>query len=562
MICQRKWVRRLLRLGGGAAATLLAVWGAMLLLMWHWVARPPPLPAEAAAPARQETRADRVYVGRSWFGRREGLAVLYLTGTPYEMGYANGVLTQPLIHRQEESVVGLFNRYVPQPWAQFLVKFAVVYKNRRLPEHVLPEHQLEVLGLSRGCPDAHPELGPYYCRLLNYHGAQDISYMLMHSPLLQAGCTAFGAWGAATRDGHLLTARNFDWEADPVFDEGRIVVICEPKDGLAFISLAWAGMAGCVSGMNRDGVSISVNGAPSRLPKEAATPTCLVAREVLQHARNLAEATEIIRRRKVFVSALFLVGSRQDGRFVVIEKTPERLAVREPAESSRIVCANHFLTPELEGDALNQEFRRGDTSVPRYERMKQLLEPEAGALGPSQCATVLRDRRLVDGQFRGNGHRSSLNPLIATHAVIMDLTSGIFWAASPPHQLGRFVAFDLNDPEKTFPEKLIPADPLLANGEYGRWLKAKALLSDGQAALKTRDFARAAACAREAETLNPGFYRNSWLLAESLSRLGRGQEALRACRRALDGQPALGAERQKLEALARALGANTELSQP
>ena len=29
------------------------------------------------------------------------------------------------------------------------------------------------------------------------------------------GCTAFGAWGAATANGHLLTGRNFDWEAHP-----------------------------------------------------------------------------------------------------------------------------------------------------------------------------------------------------------------------------------------------------------------------------------------------------------------------------------------------------------
>jgi hypothetical protein len=361
---QRKWLRRLLRLCAGTLAALLLLWGLMQLLMWHWVAKPPPLPAEAAAPPPAlELRADRVYFGRNWFGRREGLPVLYLTGTPYEMGYANGVLTQNLIHRQEDSIIQLLNRFVPQRWAQFLIKFVMVYKNRHLPRHILPEHQLEILGLSRGCPDVYPQMGPYYDRLLNYHGAQDISYMMMHSFLLRRGCTSFGAWGPETAAGHLLMARNFDWEADPVFDEDRIVILCEPKDGIAFLSLAWAGMAGCVSGMNREGVSVAVNGAPSRLPKEVATPTCLVAREILQRAHNLAEATDIIRRRQVFVSALFLVGSRKDGRFAVIEKTPERMAVREPAGQAYIVCANHYLTPDLERDPINQEFRRVDTSA-------------------------------------------------------------------------------------------------------------------------------------------------------------------------------------------------------
>jgi len=65
-----------------------------------------------------------------------------------------------------------------------------------------------------GCGDAHPEEGPYYNRLLNYHAAHDVSYMMIDNPLVsRAGCTAFGAWGPETSNGHLITGRNFDWEA-------------------------------------------------------------------------------------------------------------------------------------------------------------------------------------------------------------------------------------------------------------------------------------------------------------------------------------------------------------
>ena len=52
-------------------------------------------------------------------------------------------------------------------------------------------------------------------------------------------------------------------------------------------------------------------------------PAAMVAREILQHAHNLAEALGILGRAKVFVSSLWLVGSRADGRCVVAEKTPE-----------------------------------------------------------------------------------------------------------------------------------------------------------------------------------------------------------------------------------------------
>ena len=547
---KRKWLRRLLWLGGGSVVALLVLWGVMLALMFCWVAKEPVL-ADTQAIVTQvpETRDDRVYLGQNWFGKREGLPVLYLTGTPFEMGYANGVLTQKQIHRQEDSVVALLNHVAPYRWLQFTLEFFVTYKNRHMTEYITPDLQLEMLGIARGCPDGHPEMGPYYNRILNYHGAQDISYMLMNSPLIRRGCTAFGAWGAATAKNHLLCGRNFDWEADPVFDEDRLLIFCEPKNGIAFVSLAWAGMAGCVSGMNREGVSITVNGAPSDLPSDAAVPTCLVAREVLEHAHNLAEATDIIRQRKVFVSAMFLVGSRADGKFIVIEKTPRAMAVRTPGQTDdSLVCANHYLTPEFKDTAINETYQRADTSLSRFDRMTELLQT-TNALDAADCVALLRDRRLPGGQLAGDGHRGSLNPLIATHAVVMDLTAGIFWAATPPHQLGKFVAFDVNAPEKLLPEQAVPADPMLTDGEYAHYLAGKTNLSDGYLALKKGDLDAAKAFALEAETNNPGYYQNAWLLAEVLFRQGKHAEAAAACQRALDGKPALGGERRKVEEL-------------
>ena len=551
MIRKRKWLKRLLWFAGGGVVLWLLLWGTMLALMYRWVAKEPtqttPTTITTLTP---EKRGDRVYLGANWLGKREGLPVLYLTGTPFEMGYANGVLAQDQIHRQEESVLHLLNHVAPWHWLQFTLEFFVTYKNRHMPENITPELQQEMLGISRGSPDWHPEMGPYYNRILSYHAAQDISYMLMNSPLIRRGCTAFGAWGAATTGDHLLCGRNFDWEADPVFDEDRLLIICEPKDGIPFISLAWAGMAGCVSGMNREGVSITVNGAPSDLPRDAATPTCLVAREVLQHAHSLAEATEIIKRRQVFVSAMFLVGSRTDGKFIVLEKTPSATAVREPGtQDNTLVCANHYLTSAFKDTALNDTYKRADTSVSRFDRLTELLHAETNRLDAVACAELLRDRRLPGGQFAGDGHRGALNPLIATHSVVMDLTAGLFWAATPPHQLGKFVAFDIKTPETELPSLALPADPMLADGEYQHYLAGRTNLADCYLALKRGDLPAALEFAQQAETNNPHFYQNAWLTAEALIRQGKLADAAKYARQALDGQPALGGERHKLEEL-------------
>ncbi len=550
-----QWRRRLRRLWWaalGMVGLLLTAYLVMLGLMWHWVARPPELTQEPAITRlTNEVRGGRVFLGRNWLEQREGLPVLHLTGTPFEMGYANAALTQSMIRRQEDTMLGMLRAVAPYRWTQFLLKFFVTYKNRRLQEYIPAACQMEILGMTRGCPDPHPEMGPAFHRVLNYHAAQDISYLMMHSPLLHRGCTGFAAWSAQTRDGHLLVGRNFDWEPAPVFDEERIVIVCEPDEGIPFISLAWAGMAGCVTAMNREGLAVFVNGAPSRLPGDAATPTCIVARDVAQHARTISEATEIIRRHRVFVSAIFLVASRRDGRAVVIEKTPVQMAVREPSGEPWLVCANHYLTGALTNEAVNLKYVQADTSLCRYARMVELLERQAGSLDPPGAAAILRDRRLAGDRAAGNGHRGALNPLIATHSAVMDLTDGIFWASRPPHQLGRFVAFDLSAVERPLPERTIPADPWLTGGEYKRYLAAQAALETGWAALKKGQATRALECARQAEKDNPAFYRNAWLRAESLLALGRRREALAACEAALAGQPALGHERARIEKLRR-----------
>ena len=546
----RRWLRRSLWAALGFVGLVVAAYLVMLGLMWRWVAVPPVL-TEPPAITRltNEVRGSRVCLGRNWLDRRDGLPVLFLTGTPFEMGYANAALTAPMIRRQEETVLELLHRVAPYRWAQFILKFFVTYKNRHIQENIPAAYQMEIFGMTRGCADPHPEVGPAFHRVLNYHAAQDISYMMMNSPLLRGGCTGFAAWDAQTRDGHLIVGRNFDWEPAPVFDKERIVIICEPDEGIPFISLAWAGMAGVVSAMNREGLAIFVNGAPSRLPGDTATPTCIVARDVVQHARTIAEATEIIRRHRVFVSAMFLVASRRDGRAVVIEKTPVQMAVREPSGVPWIVCANHYMTAALTNEPVNMEYLQAYSSSPRQARMEELVLREAGLLDAPRAAALLRDRRLPGDHFAGNGHRAALNPLIATHSAVMDLTDGIFWAAQTPHQLGRAVALDLKAVDRHLPERTIAEDVLLPGGEFQRYLAAQASLEAGWTALKQGQAARALECAQQAETNNPGFYHNYWLRAESLLALGRRPEGIAACDAALAGQPALGGERAKIEKL-------------
>ena len=548
----KKWLKRIFF---GAVFLVLAGWLAAVLIVRHSIARPPPLPADISIMSlKPEARDGKIWLGKSWVGQREGLTVVYLKGSPFEIGYADGVLMRDKMHTLEDEFVKMIQGYVPQHWVMELLKNYVIYRNRHLSDFVPADYRMEIYATTLGCGDAHPEEGPFYNRLLNYHAAHDVSYMMIDNPLIsRAGCTAFGAWGNATTNGDLITGRNFDWEAAEVFSRDRVVEMCEPDNGIPFISLSWAVMAGVVSGMNRAGISVTVNGAPSSLPKEAATPVAIVAREVLQNARNLDEALKILRDAKVFVSTIWLVGSRADGKFVVVEKTPGATNVREP-EGDTIVCPNHFETSGFKDGKRNLDYMNEATSVSREKRMMELLQQNQGKINPALAVDILRDRKLPGGIFAGDGHRSSLNALIATHATVMDLSDGIFWAASPPNQLGKFVAFDVNDFFRELPDKTVPADAILATGEYEKAKQSQKCLADGQRALKNKDAQTALDFAEKAESLNPGFYQNAMLQGRALLALGKRDEAARAFESALSEQPAFLKEKQELESLLQQAG--------
>lgn len=545
----KKWLKRILL---GAVVLALVGWGAGAWLLHRWTAKPPPLPRDPAILSlKPEARDGKTWLGKSWAGRREGLTVVHLRGSPFEIGYAHGVLLEQQMHTLEKEFMQLIHEYVPRRWVVTVLKWYVIYRNRHLTDHVPLNYRMEIYGTTLGCRDIHPKEGSFYNRMLNYHAAHDVSYMMIDNPLVsRAGCTSFGAWGGATEGGHLITGRNFDWEAAEVFSRDRVVVMCEPDDGIPFISLSWAGMAGVVSGMNRAGVSVTINGAPSSLPRDPATPVAMVAREVLQRAHNLAETLDILRRAKVFVSTLWLVGSRADGRFVVVEKTPDSTQVREPQGDS-IVCANHFQTPGLRDDAHNRSHINEATSAARQARLMELMQRTNGTISVTRAAEFLRDRKLAGGAFAGNGHRATLNAFIATHSTVMDLTDGIFWAAAPPTQLGKFVAFDVQDFSRELPERTVAPDPALASGEFERARQAQKSLAEGQRALRGKDAQAALKLAEKAETLNPGFYQNAALRGRALLALGQPTEAVQSLEAALAAHPAFLKEKQELETLLR-----------
>lgn len=526
-------------------AIALLITGLSWFIDWYCLARPPTVSGSFRilnAPLISE--GDRVYLGKSWLSKKEGIIRVYLTDDPFNLGCANARLTQKYMKQQEEDLLATVHSFVPSEIKLWLLKKYVFWLNRDLPAYIPREYQLEIYGLSRGYRDPFPEIAPVYHRLLNYHAAHDISHEVMDNPLV--GCTSFAAWGPMTADGHLIVGRNLDFSPGKLFDLNKIVIRVKPRQGLEFISVAWAGMSGAVSGINEARIAVTVNAAQSSQKRRTGTPVSLVMRQVLQYAKTLEEAIEIIKNSQVFVSDCYLVACGKTSTAVIVEKTPGSCAVRW-AEADYIISANHFLSGELKNDPGNLGYMATGTTVDRYCRMTELVQKSRGKLTPEMAATILRDRQVPGTANPGYGNHAAINSLIATHSVIIDVTAGIIWVSQYPHQLGAYEPFGLGEFESPAGAKIIPPDPMLESGAYERYVTSKERLSQAEGLLKANRLEAAWKSAQEARDLNPNYYHPWFVLGKIALGQGKFQEVQKYLKEAQRHYPAYAGERQEIQ---------------
>jgi tetratricopeptide (TPR) repeat protein len=387
---------------------------------------------------------------------KQQLWELYIKGNPLQLGYNNGALTQDLMQKQEDIFFSKVEGFVPSKFKQDLLRGFLKWYNRKMYLNVREDYQAELFGLSQYSSDKYNFIAPKYLRSLYLHGAHDIGHAMQD--LAMVGCTSLAVWNENTEDGDLLIGRNFDFYVGDEFAKNKLVEFVEPEEGIPYMSVSWPGMIGVVSGMNKEGITVTINAGKSKIPLTAKTPISLVTREILQYAKNIDEAIAIAKKRKVFVSESILVGSAYDKNAVIIEVSPDNFGVYRVQNTSKVFCTNHFQSDAYKDDKRNQKHIIESHSKYRYEKLQELLK-ENKKLDPEKMAAILRDKSGLKDEKIGYGNEKAINQLLAHHAVIFSPQKKLVWVSSNPYQLGEFVCYDLNE---------IFSDKRLKSGEFAK----------------------------------------------------------------------------------------------
>ncbi|MBK8807677.1 MAG: peptidase C45 [Bacteroidales bacterium] len=430
---------------------LLIVFGVLILVMisfglWVLVKKDSPSPptisdTEVEALSKQLTQVDSnfAYIENSWFRKRsEGFYELYVEGAPFERGVKIGKLTQQQVTFQESVFVEKISEYIPSYNYRIVLNAFIAAFNSNLDEHIPIEYQKEIFGISFSASSEFDVYGKSYLRLLNYHGAHDIGHMMQNYMLV--GCTSFSQWNKDER--LLMSARNFDFYFGDAFSKNKIVAFVAPDKGYNFAFVTWGGMIGVVSGMNQEGLCVTVNAGTPEIPFKTGTPVSILAREILQYAKSIDEAVAIARKFSLFVSESFHITSAYDTAAVIIEKTPNEMDVVLP-DTNALVCTNFYQSALFKNTEKNTENKENEASFYRYQRVLELL-PKSDSLSAKKYAAILRNRNGKEDKPIGNGNEKAINQLLAHHGIIFSPLEKTFWISTSPNVLGEFVAYNLD----------------------------------------------------------------------------------------------------------------------
>jgi len=372
--------------------------------------------------------------GEGYLEDINGLLVLHVKGSPYEMGYQNGFLLKDSIQSQIQyriqEIIDMGYSY------EYLVNCA-----QTMAPHIPQEYVQEMQGLADGA-------SMNYTDVLLEHIAGDI---IFYGPGW-TGCSGFAVFGNATMDGHLYYGRSVDGVFSLPPEPEGLITVYEPENGNAFVNVGFIGLITVLTGMNKEGITVGTKASSSSDKTLDGMRFGFMLRQVLQYSNNLTEAIDIICQTDRTVGWNIVLGDGKNLNTCVTETSANYCKVfwaGDPAEDiephysipNAVRRTNHYVDSELAATQRSPYDPRvgWESSWDRYEKLSQLILDNYGNIDAEMSIEFLQTPPVAD-PFN---HQS----------VVLDSTNLELWVAyansTTPAYLREFIYLSYND---LFPE--------------------------------------------------------------------------------------------------------------
>ncbi len=307
---------------------------------------------------------ERRLLAREGNGRLEeidGTRVLFLKGTPEEMGRQQGILLKEEIHDVVDHIlygVGVGSSFAKGAWFFGELERA----QQRLDPFIDRRYYREMDALGHAAEVSREEI-----RLANLFPE------LFH-------CSGFALFGKATAGGRLYHGRILDYLRGVGLEQNAVVMVYQPDRGNAWVNVGYAGFIGSVTAMNEKKVAIGEMGGRGEGHWDG-KPMAELVREVMEKADTLEQAVDIMRRSPRTCEYYYVISDAKTHRAIGIAATPDKFETIRPGQA-------HPQLPDAFPDTVLM------SANDRYRKLVERVRKGYGTFTP-ESARALMDRPVA-----------------------------------------------------------------------------------------------------------------------------------------------------------------------